>query len=96
MTFKHLFIEHDRAPEVEAWIKEEAEAQEVRFTKIEKQMQDLGPTREKWYQEFHDRITTLGFNMDGDDKQVIDPSDLPVKPEGREDRVIWKYGVDGE
>ena len=68
----------------------------MRFAKVEKEMEDLAPTREQWYQEFFDRITTIGFNTDGDDKMKIEPSDLPVKPEGRKDKVIWKYGVDGE
>lgn len=96
MTFKNLFIEHDLPPEVKAWLEEEIAEQEARFQVIEKGMQELAPTREKWYQEFFDRITTTGFNMDGDDKLKLNPSDLPVKAEGLVDRVVWKYGVDGE
>ena len=96
MTFKNLFIEHDLSPEVKAWLEEEIAEQEARYKLIEKEMQDLAPTREKWYQEFFDRITTTGFNMDGDDKLKISPSDLRVKPEGLVDQVVWKYGVDGE
>ena len=34
-------------------------------------MEALAPTREKWYQEFFDRIKTNGFNLDGDDKMPI-------------------------
>ena len=96
MSFKNLFIEHPRSAEVEAWIKEEIEEQEVRFNKIAQQMDDLKPTREKWYQEFFDRISTRGFNEDGDMRVPIKKEDLPVKPEGVEDRVIWKYGIDGD
>jgi len=96
MTFKNLFIEHDLSPEVKAWLEEEIAEQEERFKLIEKEMEDLAPTREKWYQEFFDRITTLGFNMDGDDKVKLSPADLPVKPEGLVDQVVWKYGVDEE
>ncbi|MCB1730873.1 MAG: hypothetical protein KDI21_10390 [Halieaceae bacterium] len=96
MTFKNLFIEHDLAPEVRQWLEEEIAEQEERFKLIEKEMQDLAPTREKWYQEFFDRITTIGFNVDGDDKMKISPADLPVKPKGREDRVVWKHGVDSD
>ena len=96
MTFKNLFIEHDLSPEVKAWLEEEIAEQEARFQVIEKEMQDLAPTREKWYQEFFDRITTTGFNLDGDEKMQISSSDLPVKPEGLVDQVVWKYGVDGE
>ena len=96
MTFKNLFIEHDLAPEVRQWLEEEIAEQEGRFQLIEKEMQDLAPTREKWYQEFFDRITTIGFNVDGDDKMKLSPADLPVKPQGREDRVVWKHGVDSD
>jgi len=96
MTFKNLFIEHERSEQVEEWIKEEIQDQEERYNIIAKQMDDLKPKREKWYQEFFDRISTRGFNADNDQKVVIKPEELPVKPEGREDKVLWKYGVDGE
>lgn len=96
MTFKNLYIEHERTPEEEAWVEEEIADQELRFAKIEKAMDDLAPTRAKWYREFHDRISTIGFNEDGDMKRVVPREELPAKPEGREDRVIWKFGVDDE
>jgi hypothetical protein len=96
MTFKNLFIDHDVADEVKQWLQEEIADQERRYTIIVKEMEDLAPSREQWYQEFFDRITTTGFNTDGDDKMVISKADLPVKPEGRVDTVVWKYGVDGE
>ena len=96
MSFKNLFIEHERTPQEQAWIDEEVAEQEKRFQAIEKEMQDLAPQREVWYREFHDRISTIGYNMDGDDKMVIKREDLPVKPQGREDRVVWKYGADDE
>ena len=96
MTFLNKFIEHEVPEEVKEWIKSEIEAQEARFAKIEQEMKDLAGQREQWYQEFFDRLTTIGFNMDGDDKIVLDPSQLPVKPEGCEDQVVWKYGVDSD
>ncbi len=96
MTFKHLFIEHERTPEEEAWVEEEIADQEERFATIDQAMKDLGPTREKWYREFHDRISTIGFNEDGDMKRVIPREELPAKPEGRQDRVVWKYGIDSD
>jgi len=34
MTFKNLFIEHERSAEVEEWIKEEAQEQEERYQKV--------------------------------------------------------------
>jgi hypothetical protein len=94
MTFKHLYIEHEKSPDVEAWIEEERAEQEARFDTIVRAMEALGPKREQWYQEFFDRITTLGFNQDGDQKVKIAPAELPVQPPGRPDRVIWKYGTD--
>ncbi len=96
MTFLNKFIEHDVPAEVKAWIKEEIAAQEVRFARIDQQMEDLAGQRELWYQEFFDRLTTMGFNVDGDDKVKLEPSQLPVKPEGCEDRVVWKHGVDSD
>lgn len=96
MSFKNLFIDHDRSPEEEAWIEEEIVEQEARFAKIARQMDDLGPQRETWYKEFFDRISTIGFNEDGDIKRVIPREELPAKPAGRVDKVIWKYGVDDE
>lgn len=96
MTFKNLFIKHERSAEEEAWLQEEIEEQEARFAKIEQSMEDLKPQRAKWYKEFFDRITSIGFNVDGDQKEVIARDKLPVQPKDREDRVVWKYGVDGE
>ena len=81
----------------EAYIEaEETAEQEERYTIIAKQMDDLEPQREKWYQEFFDRITTWGFNFDNDTKVKIKPEELPVKPKGLKDKVLWKYGVDDE
>ncbi|MGI9229636.1 MAG: hypothetical protein ACR2P9_07245 [Gammaproteobacteria bacterium] len=96
MTFKNLFIEHKRTKEEDAWVKEELDDQEQRFAKIDQQMQDLAPRRAKWYEEFFDRISSRGFNVDGDNKVVIKRENLPVKPDDKEDRVVWKYGVDPE
>ena len=96
MSFKNLFIEHERSPEEEAWLEEEIAEQEERFAQIEQSMDDLKPVRARWYQEFFARISTIGFNVDGDQKQVIPKEALPVQPEGREDQVVWKYGVDDE
>jgi len=96
MSFKNLFIKHERSKEEEAWLQEEIDEQEERFLKIEKAMEELEPQRAKWYQDFFDRITTIGFNVDGDDKVKIALDQIPAQPEGRKDKVVWKYGVDTE
>lgn len=95
MTFRKLFIEHERGPEIEAWMEEETREQERRFEQVAQRMDDLKSRREQWYQEFFDRIQTNGYNADGDDKLKIAPEDLPVKGD-REDQVVWKYGVDSD
>jgi hypothetical protein len=96
MTFKNSFIKHSLTPDVEAWIKEEVADQEARYLSVSRQMAELAPLREKWYQEFFDRLTTTGFNEDGDQKILIKISDLPVKPDDCDDKVVWKYGIDEE
>jgi hypothetical protein len=94
MSFKDLFIKHERSGEEEAWLQEETLEQEARFQEIEVAMEEMKPVRARWYKEFFDRITTIGFNVDGDDKVVIPADQIPVQPEGRDDRVVWKYGID--
>jgi hypothetical protein len=96
MTFFNLFIDHDRTPEEQEWLQEEIDEQEVRYQQIVNEMDALAPTREKWYQDFFDRLQTRGFNADGDERVKIKPEDIPVKPSGRKDQVVWKYGVDEE
>lgn len=92
MTFMNTKIDHDSSPEVEAWIKEEAAEQEVRYQKIYDTMAALKPSREKWYAEFFHRIKTKGFSYDGDERMLIKDEELPIKPEGLDDIVVWKYG----
>jgi hypothetical protein len=96
MTFMNTKIDHDRSPEVEEWIKEETVDQEARFNKIDAEMVALKPKREKWYAEFFHRLKTRGVNLDGDEKALVAEADIPIKPEGRDDRVVWKNGVDDE
>lgn len=92
MTFMNTKIEHEKTPESEEWIKEEIEEQESRYQKICGEMEALKPKREQWYAEFFHRIKTKGFNTDGDERMPIKEEEIPVKPEGRDDVVIWKYG----
>ena len=78
MTFRKLFIEHEKDQAVDAWIEEEAREQEARFEAIATQMDEMKPVREKYYQEFFDRIQTIGYNMDADDKMQVEPADVAV------------------
>ena len=69
MTFKNLFIDHERSKEEQEWVSEELAEQEQRYAKIDKHLNDLAPTRAKWYEEFFDRISLRGFNADGDQER---------------------------
>ncbi|WP_101757841.1 hypothetical protein [Oceanicoccus sp. KOV_DT_Chl] len=92
MTFMNTKIDYDRSAEEEAWIKEETAEQEVRYQKIYDEMDALKTTREQWYAEFFHRIKTRGFSFDGDNRAPVAEKDIPIKPDDREDQVIWKYG----
>ena len=96
MTFRKLFIEHERDADTDAWVEEETREQEQRYSTIEQQMEALKPERAKWYQQFFDRIQTVGYNVDADDKAPIPAADIPVQPPGRDDQVVWKYGIDSD
>ena len=52
-------------------------------------------------ERFIDMATRLknineSYRVGGDDKLVLKPEQLPVKPEGCEDPVVWKWGVDSD
>lgn len=82
MTFQNLFIEHDRSAAERLWVEQEIAEQSARYKGIVKAMEDLAPTRDRWYAEFLDRIQTRGFNTDGDSRTKVKLSDIPVKPSG--------------
>ena len=50
------------------------------YQAIVKAMEDMAPTRERWYAEFLDRIQTRGFNVDGDMRVKIQHEDIPLHP----------------
>lgn len=88
MTFQNLFIEHDRSVAEEKWLEQEIAEQRARYEGIVKAMEDLAPTRDRWYAEFLERIQTRGFNTDGDTRTKIKLADIPVKP-NRPHNVVY-------
>ncbi len=88
MTFKNTMIEHKVPAEVIAWLEEEIQEQDERYQKIVAEMKALNPTRDRWYEEFFERLKTYGFNTDGDQRTVIADEDLPVKPD-RDHSVVY-------
>ena len=77
MTFKNLFIEHERGESAEAWLEEELAEQETRFSEIEQSMKDIAPQRAKWYAEFFDRITKVSLSTLLTPPIISKPSKVP-------------------
>ena len=77
-----------RPDNVLLWLKRNIAEQKKRYRVIAKEMNDLAPTRAKWYKQFLKDISTTGFNVNGDMKRVIKKSELPKQPK-RKDRVTY-------
>lgn len=88
MTFKYTEIEREIPAEVIAWLEEEVKEQDERYAKIVAEMKALDPTRDRWYEEFFERLQTYGFNADGDQRVKIAEADLPAKPD-RDHSVVY-------
>jgi hypothetical protein len=72
-----------RAPDVQAWFKENVAEQKKRYAAIVKEMDSLSRDREKWYAEFLRIVQTKGYNINGDQRVVIPSKLIPKKPKGR-------------
>jgi len=89
MSFRNTRIEHPISDETQRWLDQEIAEQRERHAQIVRDMEALAPQRAQWYEEFLDRLTRYGFNVDGDEKRLIAAADLPIQPPGRADRVVW-------
>lgn len=81
-------IKRKRPRAVTQWVKKELVAQKARYKKIIQEQEDLSPKREKWVEEFFQRIQTRGYNVHYDMRKVIDAKDIPKKPR-RKFKVIF-------
>ena len=77
-----------RKLEAQTWIKENIAEQKKRYAAIVKEQDELGPQREKWVQQFLQIIQTRGFNVSGDMKRIIKPSEIAKKPKGKHQVVF--------
>ncbi len=77
-----------RSREADAWFRENIAEQKKRYTAIVKEQDELGPQREKWVEQFLQIIQTRGFNVSGDTKRVIKPSEIARKPKGKHQVVF--------
>lgn len=77
-----------RTKSVQAWIEARLAEQEDRYRMIVREMDELEPTRRKWYQDFLKIVQTKGFNYDGENRRRIPKDEVPKKP-NRKDRVVF-------
>lgn len=77
-----------RKADAAAWFKENVAEQKKRYAAIVKEMDELERDREKWYAEFLRIVSTKGWNVNGDQRVVVPPRELPKKPKGRS-RVVF-------
>jgi hypothetical protein len=77
-----------RSKDADGWVKENVAEQKARYAAIVQEMDELGPQREKWVEQFLQIIQTRGFNMNGDMRRVIKPGEIAKKPKGKH-RVVF-------
>ena len=75
----------DDAPPIDSdgqeWLERNVAEQEARRAAIQADMDELAPQRDRWIDEFFDRIQRWGFNFNGDQRRKISREELPAKPE---------------
>jgi hypothetical protein len=72
-----------RNREATTWLVENVAEQKKRYAAIVKEQDELAPQREKWVEQFLQVIQTKGFNVTGDTRRVIKPSEIAKKPKGK-------------
>lgn len=89
MSKKILQSKPTREPDVQEWLDAEVKEQRERYEQIAYAMNvELAEQREKWIQEFYQRIQTTGFYWHADNKKIIKPEEIFPKPD-REFKVVF-------
>ncbi len=84
------YIKHTVPAATKAWLKKEAAVQKKLHQAIQKEMNvDYAAQRAKNYEAFFERIKTRGFNVHFTERRQITEDEIPVKPAGRKDKVVW-------
>ena len=82
-------IKHARSREALAWLKKEIAEQTVRYRKIEHEMNvTIAKQRDKWIEEFLQRIQTRGYDVHFNMMRKIKPEEIPKKPK-RKFKVVY-------
>ena len=80
---------HDVPPEVQAWIAEEDRAQMGHYRRIYQEIAELAPHRDRWVEEFFERITgPRGFSVHAGRRRTIPEDQIPARPD-RPWRLVW-------
>lgn len=81
-------IRRKRSKAVKDWMKAEAAEQKKRYDQIVEDMEALTPKRDRWIDQFLQRIQTTGMNVHKDQKEVIPANRIPKKPR-RKFKVVF-------
>ena len=81
-------IHKSRSREVTRWLKQESAEQKRRYQAIVAEQDALAPKRDRWIEQFLERIQTRGYNVHYDQLRKIRPDEIPAKPK-RKFRVIF-------
>ena len=81
-------IDYEKSAEAEQWIRDESAEQEKRYDEIVREMDELGPERDVWVENFFERIQTRGFNVHFDNRRAIPADELPTRP-SRKFKVVF-------
>jgi len=81
-------IHKSRSREVSRWLKQESAEQKRRYQAIVAEQDALAPKRDRWIEQFLERIQTRGYNVHYDQLRKIRPDEIPAKPK-RKFRVIF-------
>ncbi|MER3426663.1 MAG: hypothetical protein C4334_00985 [Pyrinomonas sp.] len=70
------------------WKEEERRAQAERYKRIVADMEALAPERDRWVEEFFERIQTRGWSFHAGMRRRIPRDQIPKRPD-RPWRVVW-------
>lgn len=80
---------HEVPPEIEAWIAEEDDAQMGHYRRIYREVAELAPHRDRWVEEFFERISgPRGFSVHAGTRRTIPEDQIPQRPD-RPWRLVW-------
>ncbi len=88
-SFSRGPAKHEVSPEVTEWIAEENRVQMGHYRRIFQQIAELAPHRDRWVEEFFERITgPRGYSVHAGTRRTIPEDQIPARPD-RPWRLVW-------